>query len=103
MDHVFRNTSLPRLVPLEHPTTEQHDEILRQLLEFNAGIVGPTTLKAVMEPIYQTGVRPPLCRPTNASHCAEPSSIPSVRRRPSIDGFFRERWKRSVVHSSQSH
>jgi hypothetical protein len=43
MDHVFRNTSLPRLGPLEHPTTEQHDEILRQLLEFNAGIVGPTT------------------------------------------------------------
>ena len=45
MDRISDNPRLPRLVLLEHPAPEQHDEILRQLLEFNAGTVGPTTVQ----------------------------------------------------------
>jgi GNAT superfamily N-acetyltransferase len=36
---------LPKMVPIENPTPEHQNEILRQLLDFNAGVAGPTVLQ----------------------------------------------------------
>jgi GNAT superfamily N-acetyltransferase len=43
---ISRKTVLPEIVPIKKPTTEHQTEILRQLLNFNAGIVGSAALKS---------------------------------------------------------
>src|SRR5258705_3659373 len=47
LENSERRMVQPKLIAVEHPGREHHDEILRLLLDFNTSKVGPTVLESL--------------------------------------------------------